>query len=141
MAEERLFPPALTHTAPQPRLGAKAAAHAPPPVGAFEVRAATRVLQIAIAALTCLLASGVVFGFAALKPVLIAEGVFASLCAPGARACAAQELRLNVLFTAAAVATNAGALLVGALLDACGPRRSEERRVGKECRSRWSPYH
>src|SRR3712207_1086071 len=23
----------------------------------------------------------------------------------------------------------------------CGRRRSEERRVGKECRSRWSPYH
>ena len=22
-----------------------------------------------------------------------------------------------------------------------GPVRSEERRVGKECRSRWSPYH
>src|SRR5579871_7050970 len=22
-----------------------------------------------------------------------------------------------------------------------GPDRSEERRVGKECRSRWSPYH
>src|SRR4029077_21292842 len=22
-----------------------------------------------------------------------------------------------------------------------GPLRSEERRVGKECRSRWSPYH
>ena len=22
-----------------------------------------------------------------------------------------------------------------------GHRRSEERRVGKECRSRWSPYH
>ena len=22
-----------------------------------------------------------------------------------------------------------------------GVRRSEERRVGKECRSRWSPYH
>ena len=21
------------------------------------------------------------------------------------------------------------------------PHRSEERRVGKECRSRWSPYH
>src|SRR2546429_1063251 len=29
------------------------------------------------------------------------------------------------------------------LRDAFGPRddRSEERRVGKECRSRWSPYH
>src|SRR2546427_13088659 len=24
---------------------------------------------------------------------------------------------------------------------ACTTRRSEERRVGKECRSRWSPYH
>src|SRR5256885_5650721 len=23
----------------------------------------------------------------------------------------------------------------------CEPGRSEERRVGKECRSRWSPYH
>jgi len=23
----------------------------------------------------------------------------------------------------------------------CWPSRSEERRVGKECRSRWSPYH
>src|SRR5574341_667429 len=23
----------------------------------------------------------------------------------------------------------------------CNPERSEERRVGKECRSRWSPYH
>src|SRR5256886_7782062 len=23
----------------------------------------------------------------------------------------------------------------------CDPSRSEERRVGKECRSRWSPYH
>src|SRR3712207_7685936 len=25
--------------------------------------------------------------------------------------------------------------------DAHDPSRSEERRVGKECRSRWSPYH
>src|SRR5256885_2864831 len=25
--------------------------------------------------------------------------------------------------------------------DAHHPKRSEERRVGKECRSRWSPYH
>ena len=25
--------------------------------------------------------------------------------------------------------------------DAAGTTRSEERRVGKECRSRWSPYH
>ena len=26
-------------------------------------------------------------------------------------------------------------------LKACLAERSEERRVGKECRSRWSPYH
>src|SRR3989442_2010101 len=30
--------------------------------------------------------------------------------------------------------------LAGAVVDV-GERRSEERRVGKECRSRWSPYH
>src|SRR4051794_12436790 len=42
-----------------------------------------------------------------------------------------------------------GALLGGWLSDKIGRRwmflgtmtRSEERRVGKECRSRWSPYH
>src|ERR1035437_2064892 len=28
-----------------------------------------------------------------------------------------------------------------AFLDLCFAHRSEERRVGKECRSRWSPYH
>ena len=47
----------------------------------------------------------------------------------------------------AAVGPRAG---VGPALIACGPHvavdrlaavRSEERRVGKECRSRWSPYH
>ena len=27
------------------------------------------------------------------------------------------------------------------LVYAAGLKRSEERRVGKECRSRWSPYH
>ena len=36
--------------------------------------------------------------------------------------------------------------LIALLLSACGGMfqaqdRSEERRVGKECRSRWSPYH
>src|SRR5256885_13242023 len=27
------------------------------------------------------------------------------------------------------------------MIDGLGVLRSEERRVGKECRSRWSPYH
>ena len=26
-------------------------------------------------------------------------------------------------------------------MELIGTKRSEERRVGKECRSRWSPYH
>ena len=54
------------------------------------------------------------------------------------------------------VATDAGKVIVdsekciacGACFDACEHNareyqddRSEERRVGKECRSRWSPYH
>src|SRR3712207_8052041 len=32
-------------------------------------------------------------------------------------------------------------LLHGSVCLFLGPDRSEERRVGKECRSRWSPYH
>ena len=27
------------------------------------------------------------------------------------------------------------------MVEMANPMRSEERRVGKECRSRWSPYH
>ena len=30
---------------------------------------------------------------------------------------------------------------IGNITDSKGAERSEERRVGKECRSRWSPYH
>src|SRR2546425_12636679 len=40
--------------------------------------------------------------------------------------------------TAGSVATSLG-LAVGNTLE--GVVRSEERRIGKECRSRWSPYH
>ena len=37
---------------------------------------------------------------------------------------------------------NLGVLLIDVKYQALhGHRRSEERRVGKECRSRWSPYH
>ena len=34
-----------------------------------------------------------------------------------------------------------GILYLGSLTDDKDVIRSEERRVGKECRSRWSPYH
>ena len=34
-----------------------------------------------------------------------------------------------------------GAPMTDEAVDMVMERRSEERRVGKECRSRWSPYH
>ena len=33
------------------------------------------------------------------------------------------------------------AIVIWVILDKTTFGRSEERRVGKECRSRWSPYH
>ena len=36
---------------------------------------------------------------------------------------------------------NIGFMVVDELARRLGVSRSEERRVGKECRSRWSPYH
>lgn len=47
----------------------------------------------------CFLAAGVVFGFAALKPVLIQENVYRELCPSeleeGAVVCDAQEIRYD----------------------------------------------
>jgi len=69
------------------------------PVAAYQVSPARRILQVGTAVGYCLLAAGPVFGYAALKPVLIKEGVYAGLCndAPsekgGARTCYEQELR------------------------------------------------
>ena len=40
-----------------------------------------------------------------------------------------------------AIAADDTALLLNARCFQAGQERSEERRVGKECRSRWSPYH
>ena len=97
------------------------------PVGAFEVSAPVRIAQVAVAVVYCLLAAGVVFGFAALKPVLVAEGVYRDLCTAkelkdGVWVCYQQELRLNMMFTVAAVSTNVCALPVGTILDRYGPR-------------------
>jgi hypothetical protein len=81
--------------------------------------------------LWCLFAAGPVFGFAALKPVLIAQGIYKEACdisvdppafASSETACVEQDLKLNLMFTLAAVITNATALLVGSILDNYGPR-------------------
>jgi len=69
----------------------------------------------------------VVFGYAAIKPVLIDEGVFKDRCTKqeledGVSPCYAQEIRLNLMFTIAAVSTNVAALPIGTILDRYGPR-------------------
>ncbi|GIC93238.1 putative MFS transporter Fmp42 [Aspergillus udagawae] len=95
--------------------------------GAFEVSSTRRICQVIIAVIYCFLAAGVVFGFAALKPVFVREGVYRNLCSSdelskNQEVCYGQELRLNLMFTIAAVATNVSALPVGTVLDTYGPR-------------------
>lgn len=96
-------------------------------VAAYKVSAAKRLAQVAITVLSCWLASGIVFGFAALKPILISEGVYRELCSDediddGINACDEQNLRLNLFFTVASITANISALPVGSILDWYGPR-------------------
>ncbi|KAI5844935.1 major facilitator superfamily domain-containing protein [Tricharina praecox] len=143
MAEERLFPSALNHKSSLQRIISKPSDETGElrlsiedvrdepdtveAVGAFEVPRAKRLLQVALAVVYCLLAAGIVFGYAAFKPILVQEGVYRDRCTEeelveGVRVCYQQELRLNFMFTVAAVATNVCALLVGTILDQYGPR-------------------
>ncbi|KAJ5631842.1 uncharacterized protein N7484_011942 [Penicillium longicatenatum] len=97
--------------------------------GAFEVSPAKRIAQVCIAVVYCFLAAGIAFGFAALKPVLIREKVYRNFCSrqeleDSVEVCSGQEIRMNLMFTIAAVATNVSALPVGTILDAYGPRVS-----------------
>src|SRR5690606_39917622 len=50
-------------------------------------------------------------------------------------------LELSPLVTGLVMASRAGASIAAELGTMKVTERSEERRVGKECRSRWSPYH
>ncbi|KAK2865048.1 hypothetical protein FQN49_003964 [Arthroderma sp. PD_2] len=95
--------------------------------GAYDVGKTRRLAQVVVAVIYCFLSSGIIFGYAALKPALIEEGVYSHLCTKdeinqGVRVCYHQELRLNLMFTASAIATNICALPIGAILDKYGPR-------------------
>lgn len=99
------------------------------PVGAFEVPRWKRIFQVFLASIYCLFAAGVVFGYAAIKPVLIEEQLYRDQCTPeelhdNVLVCYKQDLRLNLMFTIAAVSTNVAALPVGTVLDRFGPRVS-----------------
>ena len=60
---------------------------------------------------------------------------------PGVRAALqlTKNGKIGIIGTEATIASRAYAKLIEKM--APSARRSEERRVGKECRSRWSPYH
>lgn len=81
--------------------------------------------------LCCVLASGIVCGFAALKPILIAEGVYRSLCPAdwspsdgdeGQLPCPEQDMRLNLMFILASITLNMSNMLGGWVLDNYGRR-------------------
>lgn len=91
----------------------------------------TRIIQVICAIIWCLFAAGPIFGFAALKPILIDQGVYHHVCEVDTndfmhitklKLCADQDLKLNKMFTIGAVVTNVTALIVGSILDNYGPR-------------------
>ncbi|KAI8932611.1 hypothetical protein NX059_010110 [Plenodomus lindquistii] len=93
----------------------------------YKVSTAMRVAQVIAIVVACWFASGIVFGFAALKPILIKEGVFRELCTPeeldaDVQVCFDQDLRLNFFFSLASTTANVSALPVGTLLDRYGPK-------------------
>ncbi|KAK6459079.1 uncharacterized protein RJT20DRAFT_124231 [Scheffersomyces xylosifermentans] len=89
-----------------------------------------RLTQVLCAIAWCLVAAGPVFGFAALKPILIDQGIYESKCdisskgasLGGIALCDQQDLSLNFLFTLACMVTNISALPVGSILDSYGPQ-------------------
>ncbi|PVF96318.1 hypothetical protein CPB86DRAFT_736987, partial [Serendipita vermifera] len=96
-------------------------------VRASDVPPNKRILQIVCAVFFCLTCTGVIFGYAALKPVLVRQGVYRELCTEHEKqqhvwVCEKQDLRLNFMFTLSAVITNTIALPVGVLMDKAGPR-------------------
>ncbi|KXS94091.1 hypothetical protein AC578_10523 [Pseudocercospora eumusae] len=93
----------------------------------YKVSTAKRLAQVIITVVSCWLASGIVFGFAALKPILVDQGVYRELCSTeelelGLEVCYEQDLRLNLFFAIASTTANFSALPVGTVLDKYGPR-------------------
>ncbi|KAG8901293.1 hypothetical protein FRB99_005408 [Tulasnella sp. 403] len=93
----------------------------------LQVSSSKRLVQVVVSVFFNLTCAGVIFGFAALKTVLVKEGVYSELCEGDdhpeiGRPCDDQDLRLNYMFTLSTVITNVAALPVGAILDRVGPK-------------------
>ncbi len=68
------------------------------PIAAYEVSTGMRIAQIVVGVIACVTASGITFGFDALKTILEAEGVYRDLCTEqeletGVRLCYLQDQR------------------------------------------------
>ena len=70
----------------------------------------------------------------------VARKVFIPFCVGGGIA-TIDDIRSTILAGAEKVSLNSQAVKNPDLIREDALCRSEERRVGKECRSRWSPYH
>ncbi|KAF4420126.1 photosystem II D2 [Fusarium acutatum] len=95
-----------------------------PNIAAYKVSNLKRYVQVATGIIACWFAAGIVFGFAALKPILVKEGIYSELCpAVDYRIpCAEQDMRLNLLFISASISANVSSLLAGSVLDRFGRR-------------------
>lgn len=89
-----------------------------------QVSPGRRFAQVGASVLWCLTTAGVVFGYAALKPVLVDSGVYSEFCDQGERYCKTSDTRMNFMFTLATVITNGCALPVGSVLDSIGPQKT-----------------
>ncbi|KAF4956994.1 hypothetical protein FGADI_3406 [Fusarium gaditjirri] len=95
-----------------------------PNIAAYKVSNLKRYVQVATGIIACWFAAGIVFGFAALKPILVKEGIYSELCpvVDYQIPCAEQDMRLNLLFISASISANVSSLLAGAVLDRFGRR-------------------
>lgn len=83
--------------------------------------------QLLFSVVSCVLAAGPIFGFPALKRVLVREGVYSQFCRieeirQGIAVCAKQELRFNRMFTVAVSVSSMEVFLVQWLTTRYSPR-------------------
>lgn len=79
-----------------------------------------RCTLLAIVLLSCLLFTGIIFGWAPLVLLLKEEGFYASVCPKGVRSCAQQDDKLNLVYTLASTTVSLVGLPAGVILDRFG---------------------